>query len=82
MDCLRPIDWKPNAWESLLLPNAQKRILRALVENHLFPDDARNEDMQKGKGLVLLLHGSPGSGKTMTAGKSTGYGQLPVRCAH
>ncbi|KAK3338921.1 P-loop containing nucleoside triphosphate hydrolase protein [Neurospora tetraspora] len=67
LDCLRPIDWKPDAWESLLLPNAQKRILRALVENHIFPDNARDEDMQKGKGLVLLLHGSPGSGKTMTA---------------
>ncbi|KAK1777752.1 P-loop containing nucleoside triphosphate hydrolase protein [Copromyces sp. CBS 386.78] len=67
LDSLRPIDWKPDAWESLLLSNAQKRILRALVENHIFPDNARDEDMQKGKGLVLLLHGSPGSGKTMTA---------------
>ncbi|KAK3947466.1 P-loop containing nucleoside triphosphate hydrolase protein [Pseudoneurospora amorphoporcata] len=65
-----PLEGSAGLWigfTSLLLPNAQKRILRALVENHIFPDNARDEDMQKGKGLVRLLHGSPGSGKTMTA---------------
>lgn len=54
-------------WDSLILAPEQKLILQALVTSHKFPDNARNEPEQKGKGLVVLLHGTPGSGKTLTA---------------
>jgi ATP-dependent 26S proteasome regulatory subunit len=37
------------------------------VTSHRYPEDVRNQTEQKGKGLVILLHGSPGSGKTLTA---------------
>lgn len=52
----------------LILPNTQKRILRALVHSHVFPEQARDEWGLKGKGLIILLHGTPGTGKTLTAG--------------
>ncbi|KAK3322629.1 P-loop containing nucleoside triphosphate hydrolase protein, partial [Apodospora peruviana] len=67
IDSLSEIDWKPSPWESLMLPDRQKRILKGLVECHIFPDNPHEEAEQKGKGLVILLHGSPGSGKTLTA---------------
>jgi poly(3-hydroxybutyrate) depolymerase len=35
----------------------------------MFPKKSRDEVILKGKGLVILLHGSPGSGKTLTAGE-------------
>ncbi|MCJ1245491.1 hypothetical protein MMC30_002695 [Trapelia coarctata] len=67
IDQLQPIDWQPNPMDELILPNTQKKVLQALVGSHLFPAQARDEWGLKGKGLVILLHGTPGSGKTLTA---------------
>lgn len=53
--------------DELILPTTQKKVLQALVGSHLFPAQARDEWGLKGKGLVILLHGTPGSGKTLTA---------------
>lgn len=68
IDNIRNVEWKKNAFESLVLKANQKRVLQALVSSHAFPENARDEAQQKGKGLVVLLHGKPGSGKTLTAG--------------
>jgi SpoVK/Ycf46/Vps4 family AAA+-type ATPase len=36
---------------------------------------SKREDLiaGKGNGLIMLLHGGPGTGKTLTAGKSISY---------
>jgi len=68
IDTLKPVIWQANPLDSLILPAPQKRLLRALAENHKFPDAARDTVKLKGKGLVILLHGVPGAGKTLTAG--------------
>lgn len=70
IDCLEEVSWKSTPMETLILQDNQKRILTALVTSHIFPEEAREESELKGKGLVILLHGTPGSGKTLTAGKS------------
>ncbi len=67
IDSISEIEWKPDPWKSLLLETKQKRVLKALVESHIFPENPRDQAEQKGKGLVILLHGSPGAGKTLTA---------------
>ncbi|PQE02913.1 hypothetical protein CJF31_00002724 [Rutstroemia sp. NJR-2017a BVV2] len=67
IDNLSSIQWTENAWESLILDDEQKDVIQAVVSSHQYPEDARNQPEQKGKGLVILLHGSPGSGKTLTA---------------
>jgi signal recognition particle GTPase len=79
VDQISNVDWKPNALASLILPAPQKRLLQGLVTGHKFPDKARNEYGLKGKGLVILLHGSPGSGKTLTAGKLRGSSRAQAR---
>jgi SpoVK/Ycf46/Vps4 family AAA+-type ATPase len=61
------VQWKKNVWDSLILKDEQKEVVQALVSSHQYPEDARNQPEQKGRGLVVLLHGSPGSGKTLTA---------------
>ena len=59
----------------LQLDDRYKRMIQALVDNH--SNRGRREDSEvnevrdlvknKGQGLVLLLHGPPGVGKTLTA---------------
>lgn len=67
VDKMEDVQWKSDMWDSLILSLNQKTVLQALVTSHNFPDNARDQPEQKGKGLVILLHGSPGSGKTLTA---------------
>jgi hypothetical protein len=67
VDHLSPVAWQENAMEALILATAQRRLIRSLVTSHRYPDHARDEASLKGKGLIILLHGTPGSGKTLTA---------------
>ena len=69
IDNISDVDWNSSALDGLILPEERKSVLEALVFSHAFPDRVRDEMKQKGKGLVVLLHGSPGSGKTLTAGE-------------
>jgi hypothetical protein len=68
VDFIREVEWKKDAFESLIMSDNQKLVLQALVSSHAYPTNARDHTQQKGKGLVMLLHGTPGSGKTLTAG--------------
>ncbi|XDG06949.1 hypothetical protein ABKA04_006564 [Annulohypoxylon sp. FPYF3050] len=67
VDCVSDVKWNPNAWDSLMLQEKEKHLLRALISSHAYSKKPRDSMQQKGKGLVILLHGSPGSGKTLTA---------------
>ena len=63
------IEWNVGAFDSLVLPDNQKSIVKALVESHTFHAAQNIDDViqGKGKGLVSVLHGPPGTGKTLTA---------------
>lgn len=67
LDNMKEVQWKEDIWDALILNHKQKLVLQALVTSHWFPDNPRDQPEQKGKGLVILLHGTPGSGKTLTA---------------
>ncbi|EOD43360.1 putative aaa family protein [Neofusicoccum parvum UCRNP2] len=67
VDCLVPVEWIPSAMDSLIVPETQRNLIQALATSHRFPEQARNEAALKGKGLIVLLHGTPGTGKTLTA---------------
>ena len=63
------IVWNEGAFDSLVLPENQKSIVKALVSSHAFHPSRSIDDIisGKGKGLVAVLHGPPGTGKTLTA---------------
>ncbi|KAK3076236.1 hypothetical protein LTS18_013552, partial [Coniosporium uncinatum] len=65
---VRDIEWNSTAFESLVLPPNQKSIVQALVSTHKFHAAETIDDVVqgKGKGLVFVLHGPPGVGKTLT----------------
>ncbi|KAI9762033.1 MAG: hypothetical protein M4579_000669 [Chaenotheca gracillima] len=66
---INDIEWNEGAFDSLVLPENQKSIVKALVESHTFHAAENIDDViqGKGKGLVAVLHGPPGTGKTLTA---------------
>ncbi|KAL7794070.1 P-loop containing nucleoside triphosphate hydrolase protein [Trichoderma afarasin] len=63
---LHDVEWNDNIFNDLVISDDQKQFIRALVESHStsgFDDFVRD----KGKGLIGLLAGPPGVGKTLTA---------------
>ncbi|KAF2089738.1 hypothetical protein K490DRAFT_37021 [Saccharata proteae CBS 121410] len=66
---IRPIAWNTGAFDSLVLAQDNKSIVKALVSSHKFHPASTIDDVVqgKGRGLVFLLHGPPGVGKTLTA---------------
>ena len=83
-------------FEHLILPGDHKRIMQALVQHHTkgpapISAEVRRTDQEfsmdvirgKGRGLVILLHGVPGVGKTSTAesvAAQTRRPLLPITC--
>ncbi|KAI8960571.1 P-loop containing nucleoside triphosphate hydrolase protein [Daldinia sp. FL1419] len=68
---LSPIKWDESYFDQLVLNPTTKRTVQAMVSMHTRrgQTSAGVDDIVegKGKGLVLVLHGPPGVGKTLTA---------------
>ena len=65
---LSKIEWDDKIFESLVLPPTQKRLIRTLVKSHVNETSTFDDFVkEKGKGLIGLLTGPPGVGKTLTA---------------
>lgn len=62
------IVWDERAFDSLVLPESQKELIRAVAESQA-QHSKIFDDVITGKGqrMILLLNGPPGVGKTLTA---------------
>lgn len=78
VDNVFPVTWNKDAFKRLVLPNSTKDLVEALIKAHASANwqhgglvSGKRLDLiaGKGRGLIMLLHGSPGTGKTLTAGK-------------
>jgi hypothetical protein len=72
VDNVSEIQWNTACFDQLVLDPAPKRTVQALVTMHARRGQDENgafDDIVKGKGqgLVMVLHGPPGVGKTLTA---------------
>jgi SpoVK/Ycf46/Vps4 family AAA+-type ATPase len=67
MSHIGPVTWNTEAFSRLVLKPKKKELIRALVTIHLTSKQAADIIEDKGNGLIILLHGSPGTGKTLTA---------------
>ncbi|KAI9147175.1 26S proteasome regulatory subunit [Paramyrothecium foliicola] len=62
------IEWNNEPFESLVLPDGYKDLIVSFVDNQLRDGDTFDDVINgKGGGLILLLAGDPGVGKTLTA---------------
>lgn len=68
VDRIHDIEWNTKPFESLVLPEGYKDLILAFVESQI-KDKVAFDDVINGKGggLVALLAGDPGVGKTLTA---------------
>ncbi|KAH7385087.1 hypothetical protein BKA64DRAFT_157338 [Cadophora sp. MPI-SDFR-AT-0126] len=87
---------KQSGFEDLVLPEGHSELVEALVRTHRStrrPRGSIDEEAKvqvdliegKGEGLVILLHGVPGVGKTSTAecvAAYTGRPLYPITCAN
>jgi hypothetical protein len=66
---LHKIPWAERAFDNLVLAQDEKDLLLALVDRDHLPESTTFEDFigGKGQGMIMLLCGPPGVGKTLTA---------------
>lgn len=66
---LHEVEFDTDAFSKLVLPERKKQFISSLVQCRESKDSGFDDHIKgKGKGLILL-HGPPGVGKTLTAGK-------------
>lgn len=93
---IEDIKYTHQGFDNLVIPEEHKKIMQALVRHHtkgprIAAAEMKETDHEfsmdlirgKGKGLIILLHGVPGVGKTSTAecvAAQTGRPLFPITC--
>ncbi|CAJ2511119.1 Uu.00g067440.m01.CDS01 [Anthostomella pinea] len=68
VDDVSEIVWNDKAFESLVLSPEYKKVLLASVDAQLSKADVFDDVIHgKGKGIIMMLQGEPGTGKTLSA---------------
>ncbi|KAB2568835.1 Katanin p60 ATPase-containing subunit A1 [Lasiodiplodia theobromae] len=68
VDNVREIEWNDEAFKKLILPLDYKKVILAFVESQITLGGQFDDVVQgKDQGVILLLTGEPGVGKTLTA---------------
>jgi hypothetical protein len=68
VDQITPIKFSDNAFQSLVMPNEKKDLILAFVESQVKHKNEFDDIIEgKGRGMIMLLSGPPGVGKTLTA---------------
>ena len=75
-----PVVWSDENFDRrLVLKGQKKELIKALVTVHTADRRVKMDIVDgKGRGLILLLHGGPGTGKTLTAESIAEYAKRPL----
>ena len=77
-DRISDVKWNKEAFQNLVIDRKALDLIRALVSNQLAAEKGTDLIMGKGNGLILLLHGGPGTGKTLTAESVAEIAEKPL----
>jgi hypothetical protein len=79
VDTVSEIAWNNDAFASLVLPEDQKELILAFAESQIQYKQKFDDFVSgKGKGIIMLLSGSPGVGKTLTAESVAEHMKVPL----
>lgn len=78
VDNIHPLEWNKDAFESLAIDKESKELIDALVNNKIAAEKSTDMVKGKGNGLIILLHGGPGTGKTLTAESVAEMAEKPL----
>ncbi|KAL2284101.1 hypothetical protein FJTKL_09096 [Diaporthe vaccinii] len=75
---IRDVVWNTEAFEFLVIERETKLLVQAVVTNRVRASENTDLITGKGNGLFILLHGGPGTGKTLTAESVAEIAQRPL----
>lgn len=79
MGNLAPADWNETLFNSLVMSEKQKSLISQLIQSHGSQSSGFDDFVKdKGRGLVGLLLGAPGLGKTFTAEAIAETAKMPL----
>lgn len=78
VDHIQDVSWNSRAFDSLAIDDDAKELIEAVVTKQIESSKATDIIADKGNGLILLLHGGPGTGKTFTAESMAEHAKKPL----
>ncbi|KAI0971024.1 P-loop containing nucleoside triphosphate hydrolase protein [Xylaria arbuscula] len=78
VDLIQDVVWNKKSFEHLVIDFETKELVQALVTNQIESEQGTDIIEQKGNGLIILLHGGPGTGKTFTAESVAEMAEKPL----
>ncbi|KAH8726153.1 P-loop containing nucleoside triphosphate hydrolase protein [Phaeosphaeriaceae sp. PMI808] len=79
VNCVKDIEWQKDAFDRLVLPKNQKELILGFTESQRKYRDTFDDVIEgKGRGMIILLCGPPGVGKTLTAESMAEEMKIPL----
>ncbi|GKT48320.1 putative AAA domain-containing protein [Colletotrichum spaethianum] len=78
VDMVQDVSWNKQAFEHLVIEDDTKDLVQALITSRLESEQSTDLIQGKGNGLIILLHGGPGTGKTFTAESVAELAEKPL----